>query len=72
MNAARILGITIFVIGIGLLVTGYNATEAPLEQLSETFTGKYSDSTMWYLISGGAALVCGVLIAAFGGGRARA
>ena len=57
------------VIGLGLLGFGLNATGAPMERLSETFTGRYSTNTTWYLIAGAAAVVAGGLLAGLGGRR---
>jgi hypothetical protein len=61
MPMGRALGIMALVAGVILLGFGLNASDAPVEQLQETFTGSYSDKTMWYLI-GGAATACGGLV----------
>ncbi len=66
MEMNRILGAIVFVIGVVLLILAYNATNAPLEELSNTLTGRYSDRTMWYLVLGIAAAVGGGLLATFG------
>jgi hypothetical protein len=60
MPMGRVLGVIALVAGAILLGFGLNASDAPMEQLQETFTGRYSDSTMWYLI-GGAVAACGGL-----------
>jgi drug/metabolite transporter (DMT)-like permease len=62
----QILGAVALVIGLVLLVFAYNASTAPMEQVSEVLTGRYSGQTMWYLILGMAAAVGGVLLIAFG------
>ncbi|MCC9622491.1 DUF3185 family protein [Thalassospira sp. MA62] len=69
MSFGRILGIVALVIGVGLLVTGYNASESAVDQLSETFLGRYTDETVWYLIGGVGATIGGVLLLLFGGKR---
>ncbi len=61
MPMGRVLGVVALVAGAILLYFGLNASEAPMEQLTETFTGSYSDKTMWYLV-GGAATACGGLV----------
>ncbi len=61
MPMGRVLGAIALAAGVILLIFGLNASDAPIEQLSETVTGRYSDSTMWYLIGGGAA-ACGGLV----------
>ena len=60
MSIGRILGVVILVIGVGLLVTGYNASESAVDQISETLVGRYTDETIWYLIAGIAGIVGGV------------
>jgi uncharacterized membrane protein YidH (DUF202 family) len=66
MGGARLLGLVLVAVGIILLVFGYNASQAPLDQISETFTGRYRDSTMLYLIGGVIALVAGGFMALAG------
>ena len=62
MSTKRLFGIALLVVGVILLVMGYNATQAPVEELAETFTGRYSDETMWYLIGGAVAAVVGLVM----------
>jgi drug/metabolite transporter (DMT)-like permease len=66
MSMTQILGAVALVIGLVLLGFAYNASNAPMEQVSEVLTGRYSGQTMWYLILGMAAAVGGVLLIAFG------
>lgn len=66
MSMGRVLGAVALVAGLILLGFGFNASDAPMEQLSETFTGRYSDSTMWYLVGGGAAAVGGLVLMLLG------
>jgi hypothetical protein len=66
MNSGRIVGIALLMVGIGVVGYAFNATEAPVEQLSNTLTGRYRDSTMWYFAVGGAAVIGGGLLALFG------
>jgi uncharacterized membrane protein len=62
----RIIGIALIALGAVLLYFGYNASQAPVEQLSETLTGRFTDRTMLYLVGGGVAAVLGLLLAVFG------
>ena len=39
--------------------------EAPIDQLSNTLTGRFTDRTMWYLIAGIAAAVGGAALLVF-------
>jgi hypothetical protein len=71
MNAVRLLGIALAVVGLVFLITGINATDAPLEHLSETFTGKYTHQTMFYIAGGIAALIVGAGMAVLAPPRMR-
>ena len=66
MPIGRIVGLMLLAVGVGLLVVGHNATEAPLERIGEALTGKYSHETQWYLFGGIAAAVAGVALSLFG------
>ncbi len=66
MSGNRIIGIIILAIGIVLLVFGMNASQAPLDQVSQTFTGRFTQTTMMYLIIGIVAVVGGGLLALTG------
>ena len=66
MRMTRIAGVAIFAVGAVLLVFAYRSTNAPLEQISETITGRYSSQTMWYVVVGIAAVIGGALLAVFG------
>lgn len=69
MTMNQIIGVAVFAVGVILLGFAYRSTDAPLEQLSETITGRYSNETMWYFAVGIAAAVGGGLLAAFGSRR---
>ncbi|MDM7946411.1 DUF3185 family protein [Oceanibaculum nanhaiense] len=66
MNTSRIVGIVALAIGVVLLIFAQQATQAPVEELSNTLTGRYTDETMWYLVAGVAAAVGGVALLIFG------
>lgn len=63
MTMNRIIGAVIFAVGVFLLMTAYTSSQAPMEELSNTITGSYSDSTMWYFVAGIAATIGGGLLA---------
>lgn len=67
MNNRSIAGVVLCVIGAVLLALAYRASGTPLEQLADTFTGRYTDRTMMYVIAGIGALVGGGLLAFRGG-----
>jgi hypothetical protein len=62
MSNTKIIGIALLVLGAILLYFGINATEAPMEEVGEALTGRYSDDTMMYLIGGGVAAVAGLFL----------
>ncbi|NEZ04352.1 DUF3185 family protein [Wenzhouxiangella sp. XN201] len=67
MSTNRIIGIVLIIIGGGLLFFGLQATGSFTEEMHETFTGRFTDETTWYLLGGGAALVVGLIMALRGG-----
>ena len=56
----RILGLALLLAGLVMLYFGWQSTESLGEQLVEGVTGRYSDSTMAYLIGGLIAAVVGL------------
>ena len=66
MQKIRLLGIVIFVAGAILLGLAYHASNAPAEQLTNTFTGHYTDRTTWYIGLGAVAAIGGALLFVFG------
>jgi hypothetical protein len=62
MNTGKLIGIGLLVLGLILLYFGFNATNSPVEELGEAFTGKYSNETMTYLIGGGIAVAAGLFL----------
>jgi dipeptide/tripeptide permease len=67
MEMQRIIGAVILAIGVALLAVALRSADAPMERLSDTLTGRYSDETMLYFAAGIVAAVGGGLLAAFGG-----
>jgi len=62
MGQKKLLGIALLVIGVALLLFGFNATGSLGEELTESFTGRYTDETMYYLIGGAVAAVIGLVM----------
>lgn len=69
MNPLRIIGIVLLILGIILFIVGLNASDSVADQMSEFFTGRFTDTTMWYIIGGAVLIVGGGLLAVFGRGR---
>jgi len=57
------VGIVLVVIGVVLVVIGLNASDSVADQVSETFTGKFTESTTWYIVGGIGLAILGVLLA---------
>jgi amino acid transporter len=69
MSPQRILGIVLLIVGVILIVVGMNASHSFADQVSNTFTGKFTDSTAWYIYGGLAAAIGGACLAFVGGGK---
>jgi choline-glycine betaine transporter len=66
MKPSQILGAVILVVGIVLLIFAMQASDAPMEKVTEAVTGRYTERTMWYWILGVAGIVGGGLLLLFG------
>ena len=66
MKSGQIIGIVVFAIGLVLLYFAYNASNAPVDQIANAVTGRFTNQTMWYLIGGIAAAIGGGLLFLFG------
>jgi Protein of unknown function (DUF3185) len=62
----RALAVLLLILGVVLLIFGINASDAPMDRISESFTGKFTDSTMLYLLLGIAGIAIGGGLLAFG------
>ena len=62
MNPQRIFGIVLLVVGVILLVIGMNSSHSVADQVSNTFTGRFTQATTWYIVGGIASAVLGVLL----------
>ena len=62
MSSQRIVGIILIVVGAALLIIGLNSSESLADQISETFTGRFTKGTMWYIIGGIASAILGLLL----------
>jgi len=46
----RIIGIVALVVGVALVVIGMNASHSLADQVSNTFTGRFTQATTWYIV----------------------
>jgi hypothetical protein len=60
MTQSNIVGLVALAIGTALLFFAWRASQAPVEQVTEALTGRYSGNTMWFLLGGLASVVAGV------------
>lgn len=56
----KILGIVLLVVGLILLFFAYQSSQSLGDQMSEALTGRFTDSTIWFLIFGAASTAAGV------------
>jgi hypothetical protein len=63
----RILGVVMLVVGVTLLIVGMNASHSAADQISNTFTGRFTRDTAWYIFGGGAVALFGLLLLVLGG-----
>jgi hypothetical protein len=61
------LGVVLLVVGVALLIVGVNASHSLADSLSNTFTGKFTEKTTWYIVGGAAAAVLGLIMLLTGG-----
>lgn len=69
MNGQRIMGIVLLIAGVALLVIGLNASHSVVERMSQTFMGRFTETTTWYIVGGSVAGLLGLFLLIFGGGR---
>ena len=67
VNPIRIGGIVLLVVGVVMLIYGVNAAHSLADKLSQTWSGRVTERTTWYIIGGIGIGLAGVLMAAFGG-----
>lgn len=61
MGATKFLGVLLLAVGAVLLFIGVRATGSFGEQIVEGFTGRFTDGTMIYLVTGAIAALAGVV-----------
>ena len=71
MMDSKILGIVLLVVGAILLFFAYQQSQSLGDQVSEAITGRFTDSTTWFLILGAASAAAGVGLLIFGKSASR-
>ncbi len=64
MGSNKLVGIVLLVVGLLLLYFGLQASDSVGDQVSEAFTGRFTDETMWFIFGGVIAVVAGLYMAA--------
>ena len=67
MSPQRIIGIVLLAVGVILLVIGMNSSHSFADQLSNTFTGRFTENTQWYIVGGIVVAITGASLLFFGG-----
>jgi hypothetical protein len=66
MASNRILALVLLVVGLILLFFAYQSSQSLGDQVTEAVTGRFTDSTTWFLILGAASAAAGVGLLLFG------
>jgi len=66
MNSRTIIAAVILVVGVTLLIIGMNSSHSVTDQVSNTFIGRFTHDTLWFIIGGIALGVFGLLTLIFG------
>jgi len=62
MGSQKLIGIVLLVVGVILLYFGWQSSQSIGDQVVETFTGRFTEGTMWFLIAGAVATVAGLFL----------
>lgn len=52
MTQSRLIGAVALAVGIALLFFAWRGTNAPVDQMTEAMTGRFSANTMWFMTAG--------------------
>ncbi|HMN39676.1 MAG TPA: DUF3185 family protein [Phycisphaerales bacterium] len=66
MNPNRIIAVILLFAGVALFIVGMNSSDSVADRLSNTFTGRFTDATNWYIFGGIALAVLGLGLGAMG------
>jgi drug/metabolite transporter (DMT)-like permease len=69
MLPQRIVGVVLLLVGLVLLGIGMNSSHSVADQVSNTFTGRFTRETVGYMIGGGVAALAGLFMVLFAGRR---
>jgi uncharacterized protein DUF3185 len=66
MSPQRILGVVLLIVGVIALIFGMNSSHSLADQVSNTFTGRFTEATTWYILGGIASAIVGLILVLFG------
>lgn len=66
MSLSQIAGYVGLAVGAILLFFAWRSSNAPIDQLAEAATGRFTQTTMLYLVGGGGLAIAGVALLLFG------
>lgn len=66
MSTTQLLGVALLVAGLILLFFGWQSSQSVVDQVSETLTGRFTDTTVWYIVAGAASAAVGAVLLASG------
>lgn len=61
-SLTKVIGLTLLVVGIGLVYWGYQMSQSLGSRVAETFTGSYPDEVMFRFIAGAVGCVVGLYL----------
>lgn len=61
MSSSRLMFAVVLVVGIVLLIMGFNASDSLSSELSEAFDGAPSDKAIWLIVGGVVAAALGAI-----------
>lgn len=58
----KLIGLVLLAVGIVLLFVGWQASQGLDDQLTQAFTGRFTDETLWFFVGGVVAVVAGIFM----------
>ena len=62
MSNKKLIGLILLVVGIGLVIWGYQLSDSVGSQLTKAISGSYSDKVMLMYIGGAVCLIAGLFM----------
>jgi hypothetical protein len=62
MKPQIIFGVVLLIFGVGLLIFGMNASHSLADQVNNTFTGRFTQGTTWYILGGLGVGIAGLVL----------